>query len=257
MMIYLKNVVGFKIEYFKGMSYEDICPIFKAKFDLNVDFLQKTKEQINEEESRALKRINETLVEKATKRKKLDEEVEELKRHLQIVPNEEDDVEEESRALKRLNETLAEKAAKRKKLDEEVKELKRHLQIVSNEEDDVYTEATLLARKVPVVGYEIIEQNNKPYYKIIRADEESKKCTWSSKSQGLEAVGILWCADHNIYNHTVDFVSREEVPTYKIYFRLDAESCKLMLPRQVKTVDVKCCCWYKIEEMAKYLMLLE
>nr|GFD17009.1 hypothetical protein [Tanacetum cinerariifolium] len=39
-----------------------------------------------------------------------------------------------------------------------------------NEDDDVYTEATTLARKVPVVGYEIIEENNKPYYKIISAD---------------------------------------------------------------------------------------
>nr|GEZ54854.1 hypothetical protein [Tanacetum cinerariifolium] len=42
--------------------------------------------------------------------------------------------------------------------------------IVPNEDDDVYTEATQLARKVPVVDYEIIEMNNKPYYKIIRAD---------------------------------------------------------------------------------------
>nr|GEX78614.1 hypothetical protein [Tanacetum cinerariifolium] len=77
---------------------------------------------------------------------------------------------EESRVLKRLNETLAEKAAKRQKLDEEVEELKRHLQIVPNEDDDVYTEATSLSRKVPIVCYEIIEQNNKTYYKIIRAD---------------------------------------------------------------------------------------
>nr|GEV07103.1 hypothetical protein [Tanacetum cinerariifolium] len=125
MMLYLKNVVGFKIDYFKGMSYDDIRPIFKAKFNSNVAFLQKTKEQIKEEESRALKRINETPAEKAAKRQKLDEEVEKLKRNLQIVPN---------------------------------------------EDDDVYTKATPLARKVPVVGYEIINQNNKPYYKIIRAD---------------------------------------------------------------------------------------
>nr|GEY78455.1 hypothetical protein [Tanacetum cinerariifolium] len=187
MTIYLKNVVGFKMDYFKGMPYDDIRPIFEAKFDSNVAFLQNTKEQIEEEE--------------------------------------------ESRALKRINETPAESAAKRQKLDEEVEELKRHLQIVPNEDDDVYTEATSLVRKVPVVGYEIIEHNNKPYYKIIRADagytcsnlEESKKCTWSSKSQGLEAVGIIWCADHNIYNHTADFVSGEEVPTYKIHSRSDAK----------------------------------
>nr|GFA11881.1 hypothetical protein [Tanacetum cinerariifolium] len=86
MMINLKNIVGFKIDYFKGMSYDDIRPIFEAKFDSNVAFLQKTKEQIKEEERRALKRINETSAEKATKRQKLDEEVEELKIHLQIVP---------------------------------------------------------------------------------------------------------------------------------------------------------------------------
>nr|GEU98728.1 hypothetical protein [Tanacetum cinerariifolium] len=61
-------------------------------------------------------------------------------------------------------------SSKRQKLDEEVEELKRHLQIVPNEDDDVYTKATALARKVPVVDFEIIEQNNKPYYKIIRAD---------------------------------------------------------------------------------------
>nr|GEV17547.1 hypothetical protein [Tanacetum cinerariifolium] len=110
--------------------------------------------------------------------------------------------EEESKALKSINETLADKAAKRRKLDEEIEELKRHLLIVPNKDDDVYTKATPFAHKVPVVDYKIINLNNKPYYKIIRADdthqlytcsnlEESKKCTWSSKSQGLEAVGIL------------------------------------------------------------------
>nr|GEX59855.1 putative reverse transcriptase domain-containing protein [Tanacetum cinerariifolium] len=61
-------------------------------------------------------------------------------------------------------------SSKMQKLDEEVEELKRHLQIVPNEEDDVYTEATPLALKVPVVDYEIYNKNNKPYYKIKRAD---------------------------------------------------------------------------------------
>nr|GEY42527.1 hypothetical protein [Tanacetum cinerariifolium] len=125
MMMYLKNVVGFKLDYFKGMSYDDIRPIFEAKFNSNVDFLLKTKEQMEEEENRALQTINET---------------------------------------------PAEKAAKRKKLNKEVEDLKRHLEIVFDEDDDVYNEATPLARKVPVVDYEIIELNNKPYYKIIRAD---------------------------------------------------------------------------------------
>nr|GEX47554.1 hypothetical protein [Tanacetum cinerariifolium] len=72
MMLYLKNVVGFKMDYFKGMSYDDIHPIFEEKFNSNVAFLQKTKEQVNEDESRALKRINETPTEKAAKRQKED-----------------------------------------------------------------------------------------------------------------------------------------------------------------------------------------
>nr|GEW53294.1 hypothetical protein [Tanacetum cinerariifolium] len=61
MMIYLRNVVGFKMDYFKGMTYDDIRPIFEKHFDSNVAFLQKTKEQMDEEDSRALKRLNETL----------------------------------------------------------------------------------------------------------------------------------------------------------------------------------------------------
>nr|GEX70183.1 uncharacterized mitochondrial protein AtMg00810-like [Tanacetum cinerariifolium] len=56
MMIYLKNMDGFKMDYFKGMSYNDIRPIFEKYFNLNVAFLKKTKEQLEEEKSIALKR---------------------------------------------------------------------------------------------------------------------------------------------------------------------------------------------------------
>nr|GEY14751.1 hypothetical protein [Tanacetum cinerariifolium] len=125
MLMYLKNVAGFKLDYFKEMSYDDIRPIFEAKFNSNIEFLLKTKEQMEEEVNRALQSINETPAQKAAKRRKLNKEVEDLKRHLEIMPD---------------------------------------------EDDDVYTEATPLARKVPVVDYKIIKLNNKPYYKIIRAD---------------------------------------------------------------------------------------
>nr|GEV85384.1 hypothetical protein [Tanacetum cinerariifolium] len=100
MIIYLRNVAGFKMDYFKGMTYDDI----------------------------------------------------------------------HSRALKRLSESQDDKASKKQKLDEEVEELKRHLQIVPNDDEDVYTKATPLALKVPVVDYEIYTENNKPYYKIKRAN---------------------------------------------------------------------------------------
>nr|GEY38896.1 hypothetical protein [Tanacetum cinerariifolium] len=126
MKVYLKNMAGFKMDYFNGMSYDDICPIFEKYFNSNVAFLEKSKEELEEEEGRVLKRKTESSKEKATKKQKYDEEVEELKKHLQIVPNDDD--------------------------------------------DDVYTEATPLALKVPILDYEIFSENNKPYYKIIRAD---------------------------------------------------------------------------------------
>nr|GEU50223.1 xylulose kinase-1 [Tanacetum cinerariifolium] len=83
-----------------------------------------------------------------------------------------DDIqEEENRARESINEPPAQKAAKRMKLNEEVEDLNQHLEIMPDEDDDVYTEATPLARKVPVMDYQIIQLNNKPHYKIIRADE--------------------------------------------------------------------------------------
>nr|GEX46644.1 hypothetical protein [Tanacetum cinerariifolium] len=92
MMVYLKNMAGFKIDFFKGMSYDDIRPIFEKYFNSNVAFLEKSEKELEEEASRALKRKSESSKEKAAKKQKLDEEVEELKKHLQIIPNDEDDV---------------------------------------------------------------------------------------------------------------------------------------------------------------------
>nr|GEU51778.1 putative reverse transcriptase domain-containing protein [Tanacetum cinerariifolium] len=72
MMIYLRNVVCFKMDYFKGMTYDDMRPIFEKHFDSNVAFLQKTKEQMDEEDTRALKRINESQEDKAAKKEDLE-----------------------------------------------------------------------------------------------------------------------------------------------------------------------------------------
>nr|GEW05359.1 hypothetical protein [Tanacetum cinerariifolium] len=99
MMIYLRNMAGFKMDYFKGMSYDDIRSIFEKYFNSNVDFLEKIKEQMGEEDSKSLKRISESQEDKAAKRQKLDEEVAELRRHLQIVPNDEYDVYTEATPL--------------------------------------------------------------------------------------------------------------------------------------------------------------
>nr|GFB10887.1 hypothetical protein [Tanacetum cinerariifolium] len=54
--------------------------------------LEKGENKIEEEESKLSKRKGENLEQEATKKQNIDEEVEELKTHLQIVPNDEDDV---------------------------------------------------------------------------------------------------------------------------------------------------------------------
>nr|GEZ85546.1 hypothetical protein [Tanacetum cinerariifolium] len=65
-------------------------------------------------------------------------------------------------------------ASKRKKLSEEAQEaedLRKRLEVVDDEDDDVFIKATPLARKVPVVDYHIVLVNNKPRFKIVKADE--------------------------------------------------------------------------------------
>nr|GEY68388.1 hypothetical protein [Tanacetum cinerariifolium] len=78
MMMYLKDTTGFRLDYFKGMSYDDIRPIFEAKFNSNIEFLLKSKEQMEEEENRAIASINETPAHKAAKRRRLNEEAEDV-----------------------------------------------------------------------------------------------------------------------------------------------------------------------------------
>nr|GEU72471.1 uncharacterized mitochondrial protein AtMg00810-like [Tanacetum cinerariifolium] len=82
MMIYLRNMAGFKMDYFKRMRYDDIRPIFEKKKNSNVAFLKNTKEHMEEKDSKAQKRASESQAEKEAKKQKLGEEVEELKRHL-------------------------------------------------------------------------------------------------------------------------------------------------------------------------------
>nr|GEV63198.1 retrotransposon protein, putative, Ty1-copia subclass [Tanacetum cinerariifolium] len=60
-----------------------------------------TKEQLEEEENRAIRSINKTPAQKASKRMKLNEEVEDLKIHLEIVPNEDDEIYTEATPLAR------------------------------------------------------------------------------------------------------------------------------------------------------------
>nr|GFA38542.1 hypothetical protein [Tanacetum cinerariifolium] len=86
------------------MSYDEICPIFQARFDANIRFLFKSREEMEEEDQEVLKSINETQAHKVAKRRKLNEEAQEaedLKKHLEVVDDEDDDVFSEATPLAR------------------------------------------------------------------------------------------------------------------------------------------------------------
>nr|GEU47308.1 hypothetical protein [Tanacetum cinerariifolium] len=106
---------------------------------------------------------------------------------------------------KRKGKSLKQKAAKKQRIDEEAEELKRHLQIVVNDDDDIYTKATPLASKVIVVDYQIHHENNKPYYKIIRADGTHKlflSFITLLKNFDREYLEALWKLVKDIFKST-------------------------------------------------------
>nr|GFA19343.1 hypothetical protein [Tanacetum cinerariifolium] len=123
------NTEGYKMDFFKGKKYDEILPIFQAKFDANMRFLFKTREEMEAKDEEIIKSINETPAHKAANRRKLSEEA------------------------------------------QEADDLRKRLEIVHDEDDDVFVEATPLAQKVPIVDYQIVVIDNKPKYKIIRADD--------------------------------------------------------------------------------------
>nr|GEX08548.1 hypothetical protein [Tanacetum cinerariifolium] len=123
------NTTGYKMDFFKGMTYAQICPIIQVRFDENMRFLFKSREEMEEEDQEIIKSINETPAQKAAKRRKLSEKA------------------------------------------QEAKDLRKHLEVVDDEDDDIFIEATPLSRKVHIVDYQIVLVDNKPRFKIIKADE--------------------------------------------------------------------------------------
>nr|GEW27341.1 hypothetical protein [Tanacetum cinerariifolium] len=153
MMIYLKNTAGYKMDFFKGMTYAQICPIFQARFDENIRFLFKSREEVEEEDQEIIKSINETPAQKAAKRRKLSEEA------------------------------------------QEAEDLRKRLEVVEDDDDDVFVEATPLATKVCVMDYQIVLIDNKPRFKIIRADETHQfyiSFTTLLKNFNREDLESLW-----------------------------------------------------------------
>nr|GFA37685.1 hypothetical protein [Tanacetum cinerariifolium] len=102
MIVYLKNIAGYKMDYFKGMSYNEIRPLFEKHYNYNQAFLNEVNEgfKVLEKEVRqekevkigSSKREGKSLEQEIAKKQKMEQETKELKKHLQIVPDDDDDV---------------------------------------------------------------------------------------------------------------------------------------------------------------------
>nr|GEV33786.1 ribonuclease H-like domain-containing protein [Tanacetum cinerariifolium] len=71
MIVYLKNMAGYKMNYFKRMTYDEIIPLFEKHCNYNQAFLNKKE---------------------VAKKQKMEQETEELRKCLQIVLDDDDDV---------------------------------------------------------------------------------------------------------------------------------------------------------------------
>nr|GFC46884.1 hypothetical protein [Tanacetum cinerariifolium] len=159
----------------KGILIEAPKPIKKKdQIKMDVEYARKLQEEINKEHEEAYKNIDWNAALDHVQSK----EPHQFDANMRFLFKSREEMEaEDQEIIKSINETPAQKAAKRRKLSEEAQEaedLRKRLEIVQDEDDDVFVEATPLAQKIPVVDYHIVVIDNKPKYKIIRADNTNQ-----------------------------------------------------------------------------------
>ncbi|GJZ55057.1 hypothetical protein Tco_0610250 [Tanacetum coccineum] len=172
MIKYLKNQGNYKISDFKGMSYNEIRPIFEKVWDFN--------QQIEPMDSEHGSEIMKSPEKSPEKMKSPEKSPEKMKSAEKI---EEEDVVTQ----KEMKEVVKEPGAKRKKSiprkstrkrqkmeeDAEKEELKGFLDIIPREEVPIEVES--LSTKFPIVDWKTcVLTENFMYYQIFRGDGSSK-----------------------------------------------------------------------------------
>ncbi|GJX63846.1 ribonuclease H-like domain-containing protein [Tanacetum coccineum] len=201
MIKYLKNQGNYKISDFKGMSYNEIRPIFEKVWDFNQHIepmdvehgseKMKSPEKIEEEDVATQKEMKEVSKESGAKRKK-------------SIPRK--------------------STKKRQKMEEdaEKEELKGFLDIIPREEVPIEVES--LSTKFPIVDWKTcVLTENFMYYQIFRGDGSSKN--YKILSEMLDALGEIYIPYLSLmkkmnygrikwYCHT--YADREEIPSKSI-----------------------------------------
>nr|GEV45109.1 hypothetical protein [Tanacetum cinerariifolium] len=152
----------------KGILIEDPKPMKKKdQVEMDAEYARKLQEELDKENEESFKNIdwNAALDHIQSKEPQYIKRYHRIKKKPQTESEAQKMEKEDEEIIKSINETPAQKATKRRRLRKQAKEdedLKKQLEVVVDEDDDV---------KVPVVNYEIVMINNKPRYKIIRADD--------------------------------------------------------------------------------------
>ncbi|GJZ26288.1 hypothetical protein Tco_0570541 [Tanacetum coccineum] len=158
MVKYLKNQGNFKMTDFKGMSYNEVRPIFEKLWDFNQKFVpldaeNASKKQMSPEKEKSPEKI---MKEKAVTQEKKEE-----------VPKEP--------TAKRKKSLPRKTTKKRQKLEDvEKDELKGFLDVVPREETPIEIES--LSTKFPIVDWKtVVLTETFMYYQVFRGDGSSKK----------------------------------------------------------------------------------
>ncbi|GJX26850.1 hypothetical protein Tco_0233146 [Tanacetum coccineum] len=188
MVMYLKNQGGYKMNYFKGMKYEDITPIFEKVWDQIQYFAP-----MDSEKEKGSKK-------KGSRKKTL--------------------------ARKRAGEKQSKEGAKRQKTEyeKEKEEIKAYLDLVPREEFPMEIES--LSTKYPIVDWKthvLIE--NFMYYQIIRADGGSKNYKiFSEMLDDFDRQDILFQPDEEDevwrYQHEYNLISWRLFDSCRIHILL-------------------------------------
>ncbi|GJV72964.1 hypothetical protein Tco_1492959 [Tanacetum coccineum] len=166
MIKYLKNQGNFKITDFKGMSYNDIRPIFEKLWDFNQNIVPMDEEKGSKKQKSPEKERTKSPEKERSTEKIVEEEA--------VTQEEREEVVKEP-ATKRKKSIPRKTTRKRQKLEEDADkdELKRFLDIVPREEAPIEIES--LSTKFPIVDWKtVVLTETFMYYQVFRGDGSSK-----------------------------------------------------------------------------------
>ncbi|GJT04376.1 hypothetical protein Tco_0838838 [Tanacetum coccineum] len=179
MMTYLKNMAGYKMNYFKGMSYDEIRPIFEVEYNKLQTLFKKETEV---EKTKTKRVVEETLLQESFKKLRADE-----------ASRSEPVQEQQTKESQELSE-------------EEVQKL---LVIVPVEE--IYVEA--LQVKYPIINWEVYTEESRLYWKIIRVGDHIEAYqTFADMLKKFDRDDLekLWTLVKERFNTTVPTNDKEK-----------------------------------------------